>query len=76
MSEAKTCPKCRGEMEKGARITGHLVTAVRFTKMSDMIGEMIIPYYCKKCGFIELFKELKDEKGYTEFFKEMIGKKE
>ena len=41
-----------------------------------MIGDLIIPYYCKKCGFIELFKELKDEKGYTELFKEMIGKKE
>ena len=76
MSEAKICPKCSGEMVKGHRITGHLVTAVRFTKMSDMIGDMIIPYYCRKCGFIELFKEMKDEKGYTELVQEMVGHKE
>jgi predicted nucleic-acid-binding Zn-ribbon protein len=46
------------EMEKGARITGYLTIAVRFTKMSDLKGDMIIPYYCKNCGFIELYKEM------------------
>jgi len=62
MSEVKKCPKCGGEMEKGARITGYLTIAVRFTRMSDLKGDMIIPYYCKKCGFIELFKEIKEKK--------------
>ena len=80
MSEIKTCPKCGGEMEKGERITsaarGWIPQAVTLAKEGDFFGDKILPFYCKKCGFIELFKELKDEKGYTELFKEMIGKKE
>lgn len=35
---------------------------IRFTKMSDLKGDMIIPYYRKNCGFIELFKEMKEKK--------------
>jgi predicted nucleic-acid-binding Zn-ribbon protein len=80
MSEIKICPKCGGEMEKGARITsatrGWIPHAVTLAKEGDLFGDKILPFYCKRCGFIELFKEMKDEKGYAELFKEMIGKKE
>lgn len=60
--EGLKCPKCGGEMEKGARITGYLTIAVRFTKKSDLKGDMIIPFYCTDCGYIELYKEMKQKK--------------
>jgi len=34
-------------------------TALPFTilKKGDFIGDRIIPFYCKNCGYIELFSE-------------------
>jgi len=60
--EVRNYPKCVGETEKSAHITGYLTIAVRFTKVSDSKGDIIIPYYCKNCGFIELYKEIKGKK--------------
>jgi predicted nucleic-acid-binding Zn-ribbon protein len=57
MSEDKKCPKCGGEMEKGKRLYSY--GSVTFTKKDGWLGDKIIPYYCKKCGFIELYKEMK-----------------
>ncbi len=58
--EVKKCPKCSGEMEKGARITsadrGFIPQAVTFAKEGDFYGDKIIPFWCKKCGYIELYK--------------------
>ncbi len=66
MSEQKKCPKCGGEMEKGTRITsasrGWIPHAVTLSKEGDFYGDKILPFYCKKCGFIELFKEMKEKK--------------
>jgi len=64
MSESKVekCPECGGEMERGKRITGYLTIAVRFTKEWDMKGDMITPFHCKNCGFIKLYKEMKEKK--------------
>ncbi len=69
MSERKVmkCPKCGGEMEKGRRITGYLTIAVRFTKKDDLKGDMIIPFYCKNCGYIELYKEMKGQHNHRDF---------
>lgn len=61
-SEVKNCPECGGEMERGRRITGYLTLAIRFTKKGDMKGDMIIPFYCKNCGYIKLYKEMKQKK--------------
>jgi predicted nucleic-acid-binding Zn-ribbon protein len=36
--------------------------AVRFTKKWDWKGDMIIPFYCKNCGYIKLYKEMKEKK--------------
>jgi len=56
-NSVKKCPKCSGEMEKGRRITGYWAIAIRFTKKDDLFkGDMIIPFYCKNCGYIELYK--------------------
>ena len=51
------CPKCGGEMEKGRRLWSY--GGVLFTKKGDVFGDKIVPFYCKQCGYIELYKELK-----------------
>ncbi len=64
MSEGKTCPKCGGEMEEGERMTsfahGWIPQAVKFAKKKDIYGDKIVPFYCKRCGYIELYKEMKE----------------
>ena len=64
--EVKNCPKCGGEMEEGERITsfarGWIPQAVTFAKKIDIRGDKIIPFYCKKCGYIELYKKMKEKK--------------
>lgn len=64
MSEGgpKKCPKCGGEMEQGKIIAGGLGGAVGFEKIGDLVGDKIIPFYCKNCGFIEIYKEMKEKK--------------
>jgi predicted nucleic-acid-binding Zn-ribbon protein len=61
MSETKKCPKCNGDMEEGEdlRPVGiHWVSDLKFRKIDDMIGDKIIPFCCKNCGYIELFKKM------------------
>jgi predicted nucleic-acid-binding Zn-ribbon protein len=60
MSEVKKCPKCSGEMEQGKRIV--VGGGITFAKRGDLIGDKIIPFYCKNCGFIEIYKEMKGKK--------------
>ncbi len=62
--EVKKCPKCGGEMEEGERLT-YLVralwpTAITFAKKSDLVGDKIIPFYCKNCRYVELYIEKKE----------------
>ena len=62
MSEGKVkrCPKCGGEMELGRDLTPpsiHIVGSVRFRKNGDSVGDKITPFYCIKCGYIELYRE-------------------
>jgi len=59
-NEVKKCPKCNGEMEQGKRIAGY--GGVTFAKRGDLVGDKIIPFYCKNCGFIEIYKEMKKKK--------------
>lgn len=61
MSEVKKCPKCGGEMVRVSRLSdGH--AAVQLSNGLLSFEGKVIPYYCKKCGFIELYKEMKEEK--------------
>lgn len=55
MSVVKKCPKCGGEMEKEKDLRGY--GSVTLRKSGDFIGDMIIPFYCKNCGFIELYRQ-------------------
>jgi len=56
--EAKRCPKCGGEMEIG-RISGYATIPVRFIRRNVRKGDVIVAFYCKNCGYIELYKEMK-----------------
>jgi len=46
------CPKCGGEMHSGS-----VSTSFRILKPGDLQGDKVYTYYCKDCGFIELYKE-------------------
>jgi len=63
MSQIKKCSKCSGEMEKGDKLVGERgLLSIRFAKKGDALGDQIIPFYCKNCGFIEIYKEMKGRK--------------
>jgi len=58
-SEVKKCPKCDGEMARGKRLVGYV--RITLAKKDDIFGDNIIPFYCKNCGYIELYKEIKQK---------------
>jgi predicted nucleic-acid-binding Zn-ribbon protein len=64
MSECKKCPKCGAEMEKGRDLfpasATPLVFSVHMRKPEDWIGDKIVPFHCRKCGYIELYTERKE----------------
>jgi len=57
VSEAKKCPKCGGEMVEEDRFL------FPFVKMAEEPGDKTILFSCKNCGYIELYKEMKEGKG-------------
>jgi predicted nucleic-acid-binding Zn-ribbon protein len=54
MNETKKCPKCRGEMEKAELLP-------RSTLGGFWKPRTILPYVCRKCGYVELYEEAKRE---------------
>ena len=54
---SKTCPKCGRELVEGKRLVAYL--GVTIAKKGDLFGDKIIPFYCKNCGYIELYREMK-----------------
>jgi len=61
MSEVKKCPKCGGEIEGGRSLiaTHAHFWEVLLSKKGDWYGDKVIPFFCKNCGYIELYKEMK-----------------
>ena len=59
MSEARKCPKCNGEMIQGEFLK-NLPKVVVTSKEGQRRFHKVIPTYCKKCGFLEIYKETKD----------------
>jgi ribosomal protein S27AE len=61
--ETKKCPKCDGIMEDGRSLsTGYSLVEWEVSlkkKKAILFGDKIIPFYCKKCGYIELYLEKK-----------------
>ena len=58
MNGVKKCPKCSGEMEQAKNLA--VAGGITLRKKSDYLGDQIIPFYCKNCGYIELYKEKKE----------------
>jgi predicted nucleic-acid-binding Zn-ribbon protein len=59
MSEVEQCPKCNGEVVQGGFLK-NLPKVVVFSKEGRRSFDKVIPTYCKKCGFMELYKETKE----------------
>ena len=38
-------------------VMGHPVGGTTLVKKGDVVGDKIIPFYCKNCAYIELFIE-------------------
>lgn len=62
MSEVKNCPKCGGEMVEG-EFMKNIPKVTIVPKKGRKRYDRVIPTYCKKCGFIEIYKEMKEKKG-------------
>jgi len=64
MSEVKKCSKCGGEMEK-ENCRGKPGVFIKFTKSKSFWFpghlEEIVAFACKRCGYIELYKESRVE---------------
>jgi len=60
MSEFTTCPKCSGEMVQGEFLK-NLPKIVVVSIKGQRSVDRVIPKYCSKCGFIEIYKELTGE---------------
>ena len=58
MSEIKKCPKCNGEMVQGELLKNLPKIAVS-QKEGSRRFDKVIPICCTKCGFIEIYKEMK-----------------
>jgi len=54
MSEVKKCQKCGGEMVEAETL---IPKVTLFPRKGRLLGDRIIPFYCKNCGFIELYRE-------------------
>jgi len=53
-SQVEKCPKCGGEMKSG-KVASY--RDVRILKQGDLQGDAVYAFYCRDCGFIELYKE-------------------
>jgi len=64
--EVKKCPKCGGEMERAESLYTSLFLidskAVVLETKESRWGEKIIPFFCKNCGYMELYKEPKEKR--------------
>jgi ribosomal protein S27AE len=60
MSDTKKCPKCGGEMAEGA--LSSYPDRFRLLNPGDWHGDIIQVFYCKNCGYIEFYKEIKENK--------------
>ena len=59
MTEAKKCPKCGGDMEKGTMDVLFGMHIIKEGGSKIRAGAKVFPYYCKSCGYVELYKEKK-----------------
>ena len=58
MGEVKKCLKCNGEMVRGEFLK-NLPKVVVAPKEGRRSLDRVIPTYCRMCGFMEIYKEMK-----------------
>ena len=58
MTEAMKCPKCGGSFEEGEIVTQYALLRDLGTYFKNEKRKPVIAYACKKCGYIELYKEM------------------
>ena len=61
MSDVKKCPKCNGEMVQ-CEFLKNFPKVVVFPKEGRRSFDRVISTYCKKCGFMEIYKEMKEKR--------------
>jgi predicted nucleic-acid-binding Zn-ribbon protein len=58
MQESMKCPKCGSQLERGSLgYSGGTAIPLTILKQGDFVGDKIIPFFYKNCGYIELFNE-------------------
>lgn len=57
MNEVLKCPRCGNEMKRKRDLVGHSAVAIRVRKSNDWCGDIIIPFECQNCGYVELYNE-------------------
>jgi len=61
--EVKKCPKCDGLMDDGRSLStsyGLMEMEVSLKKRKAILfGDKFTPFYCRNCGYIELYLEKK-----------------
>jgi len=53
MQVAKKCPKCGYPLERGKLVSYGIITLEK----KDGLTEKVVPFYCRNCGYIELYNE-------------------
>ena len=72
-SELKKCPKCGGEMDKG-RLRSYAGIDVGVCKLGWTVRtQKIDAFACHKCGYLELYKEMKKKKGQVMVYRERLA---
>ncbi|MDH5595161.1 MAG: PF20097 family protein [Candidatus Bathyarchaeota archaeon] len=63
-SKAKKCPRCGSEMEKGDCLFGYALSVKLqyFSKEKELLQDSVIPFYCTNCGYLELYRAMKEKK--------------
>jgi len=63
MSEVKKCPKCKGEMIKGSKGSLERNFACTRGEPNPEVPQnvKVQSYYCKKCGYIEFYRESRNK---------------
>jgi predicted nucleic-acid-binding Zn-ribbon protein len=69
MVEVMKCPKCGSEMPRGNYVCGYRFNGIRLVKFGDFQGDKLVPFYCPKCGYVELYNEKNVGKGDNGFTK-------
>jgi predicted nucleic-acid-binding Zn-ribbon protein len=55
MGDVKKCPKCGGEMVTGVLSVAGIAYEINWRVRSLSLGEKIVAYRCRQCGYAELY---------------------